>query len=133
MKIYIANAISLSMLDREDQSGSPTGYVPRTGTPASRVGTARIPVPLDEDAKEWLRSMSALGAEIVSAVGHPDTAALFSSLLGIPVECNRISVRLGRDDILLIGQIMAADGGMVRLAPGTTELPLGATIEWWVI
>lgn len=77
--------------------------------------------------------MSAMGAEIVSAVGHPDTAVLFSSLLNRPVEYNRVSVRLSRDDTLLVGQLMAADGGMVRLAPGTTELPVGATIEWWVI
>lgn len=133
MKIYIVNAFSLSMLDREYQRGSPLGYIPRSGTPAGLVGTARIPTPLNGDAKEWLRAMSALGAEVVSAVGHPDTAKLFSAILGRPVESNRVSVRLGRDDILLIGQIMAADGGMVRLAPGTTELPLGATIEWWVI
>ena len=133
MKIYIANAFSLSMLDRDSQRGSPQGYVPRAGTPANLVGTARVPAPLDDDAKEWLRSMAALGAEVLSAVGHPDTAKLFSAILGRQVECNRVAIRLGRDDILLVGQIMAADGGMVRLAPGTTELPLGATIEWWVI
>lgn len=133
MKIYIANAFSLSMLDREDQAGSPAGYVPRTGAPADKVGTARIPSPLSADAKDWLRSLAVLGVEIVSAVGHPDTAVLFSSLLNRPVEYNRVSVRLSRDDTLLVGQLMAADGGMVRLAPGTTELPVGATIEWWVI
>lgn len=133
MKIYICNAFSLSMLDKEDQSGSPPGYVPRTGTPADKIGTARIPCPLNADSKEWLRSMSVLGAEVVSAVGHPDAAKLFSAILGRPIKCNQISIRLGPDDILLVGQLMSAYGGMVRLAPGATELPLGATIEWWVV
>lgn len=53
-------------------------------------------------------------ADVVSAVGHPDTAAV----LGVP--CNRMNVRLEKGDTLFVAQLT---GG--RLPEGCTTLPEG--------
>lgn len=113
MKIYICNAFSLSMLDADVQ----------------RSDNLRVPMPIgsNADARDWL-SHRREGVEIVSAVGHADTSAVFSTLLGIPVAANRISVKLTDDSDALIGQYTGP-----RLPVGATELPEGASIEWWVV
>ena len=54
-----------------------------------------------------------------SIVGHPDTARLLG------VECNRQSVLLNREDVLIVAQYIGP-----RLPEGATELPEGARIEW---
>lgn len=59
--------------------------------------------------------------EWVSGVGHADTAAVFSSELGLPVECNRMSVTLQPGDRVLVGQYTGP------------RLPEGATIQWWLV
>jgi hypothetical protein len=63
-----------------------------------------------------------------SIVGHADTAALFTSLLGRPVAENRASVTLDRGDTILVGQYKGP-----RLPEGTTALPEGAKIEWILV
>jgi hypothetical protein len=63
-----------------------------------------------------------------SAVGHADTAAVFSGVLGTPVEFNRVSVELPAGASALIGQYKGP-----RLPEGATELPPGATIQWMVV
>lgn len=66
-----------------------------------------------------------------SAVGHADTAAVFSTLLGIPVPMNRVSVVVpervygAQPWTALIGQYSGP-----RLPEGATELPAGAAIRW---
>jgi len=65
---------------------------------------------------------------LASAVGHADTAALFSNILAFPVTPNRISIELDVGDQLVVGQYRGP-----RLAEGATELPDGATIGWYVI
>lgn len=62
---------------------------------------------------------------IMSAVGHADTAAVFSSVLGLPVPCRRVSITLSPGDDAIIGQYIGQ-----RLPEGTTTLPEGATIKW---
>lgn len=63
-------------------------------------------------------------ADFVSVVGHPDTAAVVSGLLGgKEVKCNRASISLEHGDILYVAQVM---GG--RLPEGATTLPEGITI-----
>lgn len=65
---------------------------------------------------------------LVSAVGHADTAALFSSTLGFHIPVNRVNVTLDRGDRVLLGQYRGP-----RLPEGSQTLPEGATIEWfWV-
>lgn len=64
----------------------------------------------------------------VSAVGHADTAALFSKELGVSVPVNRITVEFDSDTTLVVGQYKGP-----RLPEGCSELPDGATIEWWLV
>ena len=65
---------------------------------------------------------------VVSAVGHTDTAAVFSDQLKMDIPVNRHNVVFDDNDVLLIGQLK---GG--RLPEGTTTLPDNATIEWWLV
>lgn len=124
MRLYILNAFSLSMLDRDSQNGTPSGYTP---VPEDSISTARIPRPVGFPSI-ILAGFSSDDDEIVSAVGHANTAAVFSSILSHDVTANRISVKLGPNDRALIGQYVGP-----RLAEGATELPDGAKIEWWII
>ena len=72
--------------------------------------------------------MAKLAQESVSAVGHADTAALFSAILGIEVPCNRISITLKSGENALLGQYSGP-----RLPEGATTLPEGASIKWVLI
>jgi hypothetical protein len=62
---------------------------------------------------------------IRSAVGHADTAAVFADVLGIPVECHRVTVTLNKGDMAVVGQYIGP-----RLPEGATKLPEGASIKW---
>jgi hypothetical protein len=63
-----------------------------------------------------------------SAVGHPDTAAVFTDVLGVEVPFNRINVALSRGDVVLVGQYRGP-----RLPEGCKTLPEGATIKWYLV
>ena len=63
-----------------------------------------------------------------SAVGHADTAAVFSSVLGVEIPCNRATVALKDGDVALVGQYSGP-----RLPEGATSLPEGAAIKWMVV
>ena len=63
-----------------------------------------------------------------SAVGHADTAAVFSSVLGVAVPCNRATVALKDGDAALVGQYSGP-----RLPEGAVSLPEGAAIKWLVV
>lgn len=77
--------------------------------------------------RTWL--IEARGQDkVVSAVGHADTAAVFSKELGEDVEFNRISLKFGESDVLLVGQLTGP-----RLPEGSTTLPEGATISWLAV
>lgn len=60
-----------------------------------------------------------------SAVGHADTAAVFTDVLGLSVPANRANVVLAKGDVCLLGQYRGP-----RLPEGATSLPAGATIQW---
>ena len=99
--MFILNAFSLNML----------------------VGNADIVV------REVTRAVAAsLATWCSSAVGHADTAAVFSAVLGVPVPCNRATVALKEGDVALVGQYNGP-----RLPEGATSLPEGATIKWLVV
>jgi len=68
----------------------------------------------------------ALGDSFESAVGHADTAAVFSEQLGIVVPANRMTIALKKGDIAVVGQYRGP-----RLPEGATTLPDGATIAWY--
>ena len=95
-KVYLGNAFSLQML---------------TELPANvsvvEVAPAEVP------------------ADAVSVIGHPDTAAVVSSILGKDVPANRVSIALEAGDILYVAQLM---GG--RLPEGTTTLPEGFILKF---
>lgn len=71
---------------------------------------------------------ASLAPACVSAVGHADTAAVFSNVLGVAVPCNRATVALKPGDVALVGQYSGP-----RLAEGATSLPEGAAIKWLVV
>ena len=99
--MFILNAFSLNML----------------------VGNADISV------REVSKSVAAsLACGCTSAVGHADTASMFSAVLGVPVPCNRATVALKPGDVALVGQYSGP-----RLPEGATTLPEGATIKWMVV
>lgn len=94
--IYLANSFSLQMLDLEK---------------AQRLEVTPI------NKEEVLELLS---CEFVSAIGHQDTASILTTLLGIHVPMNRISISLGESDILIVAQLI---GG--RLPEGSATLPDG--------
>lgn len=63
-----------------------------------------------------------------SAVGHQDTAALFSQILGVTIPWNRVNVTIEEGTQLLVGQYQGP-----RLPEGASMLPDGATITWWLV
>lgn len=62
-----------------------------------------------------------------SFVGHADTAALITTLLTTPVTVNRGAASLTR------GPILVAQYQGPRLAEGTTILPQGAEVKFYLV
>lgn len=69
-----------------------------------------------------------LAEGVDSAVGHSDTAAVFSTVLGVQVAFVRKNVSLKATDRAVLGQYIGP-----RLAEGATALPEGATIKWLLL
>ena len=65
-------------------------------------------------------------ADVVSAVGHADTANVLSDLLGFPVSMNRAFVTLDENTELYVAQLV---GG--RLPEGATTLPEGFGFKFY--
>lgn len=63
-----------------------------------------------------------------SIIGHKDTAAVVSTILGREVPCNRESVMLTDNDVLYVAQVV---GG--RLPEGATTIPSGMKIKFYRI
>lgn len=102
---YLGNAFSLGMLDISEP-----------------VGLVVSPLTL-EQARAWLSESS-----WESGVGHQDTALLMGNMLGVMVECRRISLSMKEADQLLVGQYNGP-----RLPEGATSLPQGATLRWYLV
>ena len=81
MTVYLANAFSLSML-----------------TPPATVKVTEVGA---EDVKNILKD------GFTSAVGHDTTAQTITAQLGIPVQVNRISIKLAPGDVLIVFQLLA--------------------------
>jgi hypothetical protein len=109
--IYIVNAFSIQMLDRENINplGKGLEFVPCS------IGYVK------DHMEEGLW---------VGAIGHIDTAAIVAQQLEVPVEKlhSRISVTMTERDTLLVAQYRGP-----RLPEGTQTLPEGARIEWWLV
>lgn len=64
-----------------------------------------------------------------SAVGHEDTARVFSAELGVEVPANRATVTITPSSgPILLGQYKGP-----RLPEGATTLPEGAEIQWFLV
>ena len=74
------------------------------------------------------RVAACLAPACISAVGHADTAAVFSNVLRVEIPCNRATVALKPGDAALVGQYSGP-----RLPEGCSSLPEGATIKWLVV
>lgn len=102
--IILANAFSIQML--------------------TELSEGWIPVTFQEISIDDVKKLLSDG--FVSAIGHQDTAAVVSNLLGMEVPANRISVELKNlNDIIIIAQVM---GG--RLPEGATTIPEGMSIKF---
>jgi len=87
-KLYLLSAFSLSMIrDR--------GWI-----------HLRLVELSPATAREALEAAKAKGKEIVNAIGHPATAKLVGSILGLDLEANRITVALEDEDEALVFQVM---------------------------
>ena len=91
MKLYIANAFSLSMLTK----------------PKVLLHVQEITV---DEAQRLIKNIEARSktsqARIISAVGHESTARVLSTLLNYNIPMNRIPIQLETNDILLVFQLM---------------------------
>ena len=103
--VVIANAFSINMI-----------------VPSGTTTLTLKPVDIDT-IKDIIK-----GNDIISIVGHADTAAVFSTLMGIDIPMNRVSWKWDNDDILIVGQLTGP-----RLPEGATTLPDGASITWWMV
>ena len=65
---------------------------------------------------------------VESAVGHLETAQVFSLLLGLEVPFNRVTVSLSYGEKAVLGQYIGP-----RPPEGATTLPEGATIRWFLV
>ncbi len=114
--MFILNAFSASMLDLEPApTGDKIGDFIRAACPV--IVTFKV------ITVEQARGMVTNG--FVSAVGHNDTAFLFSAALGVDVRTNRVSVTLAEGEQALLGQYSGP-----RLPEGASVLPEGAKITW---
>jgi len=96
MKKYLVNAFSIQML----QKGGLVRF--------EEIDATEVP------------------ADVVSAVGHADTANVLSDLLGFPVSMNRAFVTLDENTELYVAQLV---GG--RLPEGATTLPEGFSFKFY--
>lgn len=120
MDFIVCSTFTLSMLDRETQTGT----------------AGRAPAALSaSEFKAFLEYQQKRGIEvpIESAVYSPELAKLLGDQLGIslPVcqdSAPRPRVRSQDKVRLLVGEYIGPP-----LPEGATELPEGAHIEWWLI
>lgn len=106
-RVVIANAFSLNMMPLE-------------------VGATDLQV--CKVSPEYIREEIKEAGGFTSIVGHADTAAVFSSLLGLDVPCNRVTFTLEEGATLFVGQYKGP-----RLPEGATTLPEGAKVEWAMV
>lgn len=114
---------------------SSVSSVSSVSSPACWLGNAFSLQMLEADGYVKVTSLSAVQAGELfmarkgkSCIGHPDTAAVVSNMLGFEVPCARVNVTLRKGDILIVAQLT---GG--RLPEGATKLPDGFKIKWKVV
>lgn len=66
--------------------------------------------------------------EFISGVGHIDTANILTNMLNVNIKMNRINISLDSTDRLIVAQYKGS-----RLPEGSTELPEGASFDFYLI
>lgn len=107
----LANAFSINMI-RELIPQANKRYPADVGFPISFKEVPASDVPKD----------------CISVVGHADTAAILTNLLGFNVPCNRETFNMA--DCL---ELYVAQYNGPRLPEGTTELPDGANFTFYLV
>jgi len=94
------------------------------------AGVVKFRVLSTEQARTLLLAEITVGCQVLSAVGHADIAGMYSDQLGLYVQVNRTNASFvpGISDRILVGQYNGP-----RLPEGTTRLPEGATIKWFLV
>ena len=105
--LYLSNAFSIQMLP----------VVPETGA------IVKVEQVTPEEVSNELKSH-----EFVNAVGHEDTAAVVSNMIGINISKSRVDVFIQPEDVLYVAQVL---GG--RLPEGATQLPAGMEIKFYKV
>jgi hypothetical protein len=75
-----------------------------------------------DQAKELLTD------NVESFIGHADTANVLSTILEIPIMVNRVSLIAQQGERFIVAQFSGP-----RLPEGTTSLPEGAKITFWLV
>ncbi len=65
---------------------------------------------------------------LVSAIGHADTATILTNILERNIPVNRVSVSLAKGDSAIVAQYVGP-----RLQEGATQLPDGAKIRFYLV
>lgn len=73
-----------------------------------------------------ISEVTTIPTDVVSCIGHVDTANVLTNMLGFDVPCNRQSVTVDTDTELYVAQVV---GG--RLPEGATTLPEGYVIKFF--
>ena len=110
--LTITNAFSINMLDAEVAGQDTFAYCFQFN---------RVTV-------EQVREILGAGGYHRCCIGHADTATLVGQELGLPMQMNRETVRIMPHDVILVAQYTGP-----RLPEGTTELPEGASINYWIV
>ncbi len=91
--VYLGNAFSIQMLNRD-----------------CCVSFSKLTL---DETKDFLNHNN-----FISIVGHPDTATFLASLLGVDIPCNRTSITLNQDDVLVVAQYVGGRlNGDITLDP----------------
>jgi len=106
-KIYLLNAFSFNLIDWAE-------------TNRAKIQVQKLTL---EQTKEILEKEN-----VVSYVGHKETASILTGLLGREIPCQRATVTLQHWNQAIIAQYIGP-----RLPEGTTQLPPGAEIIFLLI
>jgi hypothetical protein len=110
--MYLTNAFSINMLE----------------------GNAKVTFTKIEDTAYVAKilAMSMDNNNLTGAIGHASTAEVVNAALGLDIVHSRCNVVFKETDSWL-DSLMVAQYRGPRLEEGTTTLPEGATIEWWLV
>ena len=107
MVVYVGNSFSLNMLEE---------------FPRAKIRVRRMNI------RQVQRFIGMHKDEVVSVIGHEDTARIVSKMLGYELKYNRQGIKLTDDDRLIVAQYIGP-----RLEEGATELPEGAEIRFFKV